>query len=71
MIKKIMRKGIAALLSAGMILGLFPNSPLVEAQGATVSTTYEPIDISGSLNGNAIWGATESSLDVLMDDSAF
>ena len=60
MIKKIMKKGIAALLSAGMILGLFPNSPLVEAQAATESR-YETLTIgSGSLNGDVILGLGQS-----------
>lgn len=71
MIKNIMKKGIAALLCAGMVLGVFPASTLVEAQAAIGSSAYEPIDISSSLNGNAIWGATESSSYVHMDDSAF
>ena len=71
MIKNILKKGMAALLCAGMVFGLFPNSPIEEVKAATAGR-YEPLEISASsLNGNAIWGATEGTSGVLMDDSAF
>lgn len=71
MIKTILKKGMAALLCAGMVFGLLPNSPVEEVKAASASK-YEPLEISASsLNGNAIWGATESTSGVLMDDYAF
>lgn len=61
MIKTILKKGMAALLCAGMVFGLLPNSPVEELKAASASR-YEPLEISASsLNGNAIWGRTESS----------
>ena len=71
MIKNICRKGLAALLCAGMVLGLMPNSSPMEVKAASAST-YEPITINASsLNGSTVWGKGDTSFTMDNDGGFF
>lgn len=69
--KDIIKKALTIAVTFFMILTMIPLSSVK----AETDSVYEPITIGkSSLNGNAIWGATEEINDenvVLMDDSAF
>lgn len=71
--KDTIKKALTIAVTFFMVLTMIPLSS-VKAESDTDSV-YEPITIGkSSLNGNAIWGATEEINDgnvVLMDDSAF
>ena len=65
---KIKKRVLAIMASISMVIGLFP----IKVQAATSEVQYETLDInSSSLNGNAIWGASEEFGDnITLDKSA-
>ena len=68
-ITKLGKRIIATAMSLAMVFTMLPEN--IQTVEAANTSSYESITIGkDSLNGNAIWGATESYTGVAMDNSA-